>query len=264
MEASYEKGLFASIKNSINSRLDSDDTQDSILLKAMATCHDLMIDRAPVFGGNNTIGLRSDFFHGTSVDLMTTQGACGSYSQVMAMILKTYHYPIRIAQMKANGTWAAHNIVEAKTSHGWVVLDPTYNAHWTRPDGRLASFDDVHNDWNYYSRQVPANYDMHYRFEDVRYSNWTKVPFIMPGIKGLLNLILGKADADTISMRTWFLEIYAIYFYVFLFLYFPIFLYTIRRLIQTKVFPNPDIPITFGNLVKYMRPVTGQSTGFTR
>ena len=42
MESTYEKGLFASIKGSIDSKLDTNDTQDSIIVKAMATCHDLM------------------------------------------------------------------------------------------------------------------------------------------------------------------------------------------------------------------------------
>jgi len=264
MEATYENGLFASIKGSIDNSLDSDDTQDSILIKAMATCHDLMSNRAPIFEGTRLLGPRSDFFHGTSVDLMTTQGACGSYSQVMAMILKTYNYPVRIAQMKAGGVWAAHNIVEVKTHHGWVVLDPTFNAHWVRPDGQLASFDDIHKDWNYYSRQVPAGYDTQYSFDDVRYSNWTKIPVIMPAMKGVLDLILGKAKADSISMRTWFLQIWTVYFYVFLFLYIPVFLFTIRRLIRTKIFPNPDIPLTFRNLIKYIRPIARQSTEFTR
>lgn len=264
MQSTYEKGLFSTIKNSIDNRLDKDDTQDSIVVKAMATCHDLMNNRAPIFGGTQSLGPNANFFHATSVDLQTTQGACGSYSQVMATILKTYHYPVRIAQMKANGIWAAHNIVEVGTDHGWAVLDPTFNAYFVRPDGHLASFSDVHNDWNYYARQVPKDYDLQYRFEDVRYSNWTKIPVLFPAAKGLLNMIFGKAKADTISVRTWFLKVYDIYFYVILFLYIPIFLFTLRRLIQTKVFPDPNIPFTVRNLIKYMRPVSRQSTEFTR
>jgi len=264
MQSTYEQGLFATIKGSIDSKLDTDDTQDSIVVKAMNTCHELMSNRAPIFGGTQILGPNASFFHATSVDLQTTQGACGSYSQVMAMILKTYDYPVRIAQMKANGTWAAHNIVEVNTNNGWVVLDPTFNAHFVKPDGHLASFDDVHKDWAYYSRQVPQGYDMQYRFEDVRYSNWTKIPVLLPAAKGVLNMILGKAKADTISMRTWFLEVYSIYFYVMIFLYIPVFLFTLRRLIQTKIFPDPNIPFTIRNLVKYMRPMSRQSTEFTR
>ncbi|HVW62746.1 MAG TPA: hypothetical protein VHC48_21995, partial [Puia sp.] len=102
------------------------------------------------------------------------------------------------------------------------------------------------------------------RYEDVRYSNWTKIPVLFPAVKGLLNMIIGKAKADTISVRTWFLKVYDIYFYVIVFLYIPLFLFTLRRLIQTKVFPDPDIPFTIRNLVKYMRPVSRQSTEFTR
>jgi hypothetical protein len=264
MESTYEQGLFASIKGSIDSKLDTNDTQDSIIVKAMTTCHDLMSNRAPVFGGTKILGPTADFFHGTSVDLMTTQGACGSYSQVMAMILKTYDYNVRIAQMKANGTWAAHNIVEVQTNYGWAIIDPTFNAHWVRPDGHLASFTDVHNNWNYYSRQVPKDYDKQYSFEDVRYANWTKIPVLMPAIKGVLNFFMGKAKADTLSVRTWFLKIYSLYLYVIMFLYIPVFLFTIRRLIQTKVFPSPDIPFTFRNLIKYMRPIGRERTEFTR
>jgi len=264
MQSTYEQGLFATIKGSIDSKVDRDDTQDSIVVKAMATCHDLMSNRAPIFGGTQVLGPNASFFHATSVDLQTTQGACGSYSQVLAMIFKTYDYPVRIAQMKAGGVWAAHNIVEVETYHGWVVLDPTFNTHFIRPDGHLASFRDVHNNWNYYARQVPKNYDLQYRFEDVRYSNWTKIPLLLPAAKGLLNIIVGKTKADTISMRTWFLKVYNIYFYVSLFLYIPLFLFTLRRLIQTKIFPDPNIPFTVRNLVKYLRLITRQRTEFTR
>lgn len=264
MQSTYEQGLFATIKGSIDSKVDTDDTQDSIVVKAMNTCHELMSNRAPIFGGTQALGPNASFFHATSVDLQTTQGACGSYSQVLATIFKTYDYPVRIAQMKANGIWAAHNIVEVGTDHGWVVLDPTFNAHFVKPDGHLASFSDVHSDWNYYARQVPKGYDMQYRFEDVRYSNWTKIPILFPAAKGLLNMVIGKAKADTISMRTWFLKVYELYFYVSIFLYIPLFLFTLRRLVQTKIFPHPDIPFTVRNLIKYMRLITRQRTEFTR
>ncbi len=254
MEAAYENGLFLSIKTSIDSKIDANDTQDSILLKAMNTCNTLMVDRAATFQNGVRLGPQADFFHPASVDLMTAGGACGSYSEVLARILQTYDYPIRIAQMKSNGVFAAHNIVEVKTVHGWVVLDPTFNAAFTRPDSRLASFADVQHNWNYYSKQVPPGYDLSYRYEDVRYSNWTKIPVVLPAIKGILNILLGAERANTISIRSYFLKIYTIYFYIALFLCIPILLYTIRKIVKTKLFPNPNIPLTFSNLVKYLRP----------
>ena len=62
----------------------------------------------------------------------------------------------------------------------------------------------------YYKPQLPAGYDMNYRYEDVRYSNWTKIPVVMPSIKKILDLTIGKTEADTISLRTYFLRKYNI------------------------------------------------------
>jgi hypothetical protein len=253
MEAAYENGLFLSIKSSIDNKIDANDSQDSIVVKAMNSCSELMEDRATTFKHKGPMGPQYDFFHPASVDLMTAGGACGSYSEVLARILQTYDYPIRIAQMKAKGIFADHNVVEVNTDHGWVVLDPTFNLYFVRPDAHLASFQDVKNNWEYYAKQVPPNYDLAYHYEDVRYSNWQKVPIVFPAIKGVLNLIIGKEKADTISIRTYLLKIYTIYFYLALFLYIPVLLFTIKRIIKTQLFPSQDIPFTFSNLVKYVR-----------
>ncbi|HEY4288638.1 MAG TPA: hypothetical protein VGN00_16145 [Puia sp.] len=256
MESSYENALFATIKSNIDSKIDANDTPDSILVKSMNVCYQLMSSRASTFVDNNTIdlGLESTLFHSTTFDLMTTQGACGSYSQVLARIIGTYHYPVRIAQMKANGIYGAHNIVEAYNGSYWIVMDPTYNVCFTRPDSRLASFADVQHNWPYYAKQVPREYNLAYHYEDVRYANWTKVPILFPAIKGLLNLTMGTDRANTLCIRTLFLNTYSTYFYVILLLYIPIFLVTFRRLIKTKIFPNQDIPVTFRNIIKYIGP----------
>jgi hypothetical protein len=254
METAYEKSLFLSIKDDINLKIDADDNQDSLVIKTMQTCHFLMGNRASMFNGGTVKGVKADFFGPASVDLMTTRGACGSYAEVLARVLETYDLPIRIAQMKANGTWAAHNIVEVKTDHGWAVLDATFNAYFVRPDSHLASFADVQNDWAYYVKQLPPDYDLSYRFEDVRYTNWTKVPIVMPAIKKALNFFMGAQKADTISMRSYFLDIYAIYFYITLLIYLPLFFVTFGSFVKTKLFPDKDIPLTIRNVIKYLKP----------
>ena len=33
---------------------------------------------------------------------------------------------------------------------------------------------------------------MNYSYEDVRYSNWTKIPVVFPAIKKILDLTIGK------------------------------------------------------------------------
>jgi hypothetical protein len=254
MEAAYENGLFLSIKNDIDNHIDADDTPDSVVVKAMHTCNFLMGNRAYMFrDAKDMATLKADFFQATSVDLMTTKGACGSYSTVLARVLQTYQYPFRIAQMKANGIYAAHNLVEVETGNGWVVLDPTFDLYFVRPDSHLASFQDVENDWAYYSKQVPKGYDLAYHYEGVRYSNWTKVPILFPLIKKCLNFFLGVQKADTISIRSYLLKVYDISFYVTLFLYLPLFFFTFGSFVRTKIFPDRSIPLTYQNFIKYLR-----------
>lgn len=235
MERSYENQLYSAIKQSIDSRLDADDTQDSLLVKTMHTCYTMMNNRASVFGPENLGGFKMNYLHPTSVDLMTAKGACGSYSVVLARMLKAANFDVRVAQMKANGIYAAHNVVEVQSNTGWVVLDPTYDVYFTKPNGALAGFMDVSRDWTYYKKQLPATYDTAYRYEDVRYTNWTKIPMVSSGMKGVLNLFMGRAAADKVSIRTWFLNVYTVCYYVFLFLYIPVFLMTVRRFMRSTV-----------------------------
>ena len=252
MESFYEDGLFSSIKSTINAQIDSDDNTDSLVVKAMGTCYHLLSNKGSTFAKGD-LGPEADVIHSTSFDLMTTRGACGSYSQVLARILKTYHIPVRIAQMKAEGYFGAHNIVEAQVGTNWIVLDPTYNLCFRRPDAKLANFKDVHADWAYYSKQVPSDYNMLYRYEDVRYTNWTKIPIISPAARSLLSVFIGSERTDTFSMRTLFLNTYQLYVYVLIAFYIPIMLITVRGLLKTKVFPSPEIPVTIRNVIKYLK-----------
>jgi len=252
MESYYEDGLFASIKSTIDANLDANDNTDSLVVKAMNTCYHLMSNKGSTFYNGN-LGPEADVIHSTSFDLMTTRGACGSYSQVLARILKTYHIPVRIAQMKAGGYYGAHNIVEAQVGSNWVVLDPTYNLCFHRPDARLANFKDVSADWVYYSKQVPSDYNRIYRYEDVRYTNWTKIPLISPAARSMLSLFIGRERTDTFSVRTLFMNTYQVYVYVLVALYIPLLLITVLGLLRTKVFPSPEIPVTIRNVVKYIK-----------
>lgn len=233
MDASYENGLFVSIKADIDSQIDSNDTPDSIAVKSMNVCYHLMSNKGSIFA-NSDLGPQADFFHSVTVDLETTRGACGSYSEVLARVLQTYHLPVRIAQMKAGGIYAAHNVVETMIGQRWVVLDPTYNLYFVRPDGTLASFADVRKDWGYYSRQVPHGYNPVYRYEDVRYFNWTKVPVLLPALRSLFNAIIGPERTNTICIRVMFLNTFTVCLYVLLALYIPLLVITIRKVVRRK------------------------------
>ncbi|MEO6963298.1 MAG: hypothetical protein ABIY90_15110 [Puia sp.] len=253
MEANYEKEVFQAIRENVNSNITLNDPQDSVVVKVMHACHDLLNNRQPIFVDKAFTGFKAGILRPTSFDLMTANGACGSFAVVLARIFQGYQFPVRIAQMKAMGVFAAHNIVEVETRHGWVVLDPLFDVYFSKPDHKLASFADVKNNWGYYRSQLPAGYDTNYRYEDVRYSNWTKIPVVLPAIKKILDLTMGKAKADTLSMRTYFLRIYDICFTVALIIFLAVFTLTMRALIEAKIFPQKNIPFTFSNILKYLR-----------
>ena len=253
MEANYEEELFSAIRLNIANKVNLRDNQDSIVVKVMQGCNSLLGNRANFFRGQNLDGFKVDYLHPTSIDLMTANGACGSYAMVLARIFQNYDFSVRIAQMKANGIFAAHNVVEVKTNSGWAVLDPLFDVYFKKPGRGLASFADVKNNWNYYRKQLPVGYDSTYKYEDVRYSNWGKIPFLMPTLKKLLDFIIGKQKADSISLRTYFLRMYDFYFYMILVLYIPIFIFTVRRLIKTRLFPQQNIPLTVANIVRFLK-----------
>jgi hypothetical protein len=254
MEANYENDLFSAIRSNISGKITASDSQDSVLAKIMHSCNQLLVNRESVFEGKQFDGFSSDnILAPASFDLMTARGACGSYSLILARVLKGYHYSVRIAQMKSGGVFAAHNIVEAKTDHGWAVLDPFFDVYFINPSNKLASFEDVKNNWSYYKTQLPPGYDMKFRYEDVRYSNWTKIPVLLPSVKKILDLTIGKKEADTISLRTYFLKKYNIVFNILLVIFFMVFSFTLVQLIKSKVFPEENIPVTFSNIFKYLR-----------
>src|SRR5215467_126361 len=84
MEADYEQELFKAIQVNVDSKVDLNGNPDSIVVKVMHACHDLLSNRLAVFSNQNIDGFKVDFVHPTSIDLMTARGACGSYSMVLA------------------------------------------------------------------------------------------------------------------------------------------------------------------------------------
>ena len=241
IEANYENNLFKVIQKGIDKKIDINDTKDSILVKIMQTCSDMLHSRSVVFNNNSQDleGFKTDFIHPATIDLMTANGACGSYSLVLARILQNYHYPVRIAQMKAHERYGAHNVIEVNINTQWIVLDPLFDTYFVKPGGvGLASFLDVKNNWAYYSKQLPEGYDKSYHYEDVRYTNWKRIPVILPAIKKILSILLGKERVDNMSLRVHFLRMYDLYFYITLFIYIPILILTIRKIIKKKIFQD--------------------------
>lgn len=238
-EKQYEENLFASMASYLHDSAPATsssltDTEDSLLIKSVFLVHQLGERRIEVFGQHPVKGLKTKYIQPVSVDLMTGQGACGSYAYVLGRLLQEMNMEVRLPQMTVANQNAGHILVEAKTSYGWVVLDASYNTVFRKQNGQLASFADVQSDWTYYQQQVPANYNMAYRYEGVRYTNWDKVPLVMPLIKNIMYWTMGKEKTDGYSLRTLGLKKYNVLFNITLGAYLLVMLFSINVYIKAR------------------------------
>ncbi|HEY8897972.1 MAG TPA: hypothetical protein VIM79_24270 [Niastella sp.] len=218
IESHYESDLFANIVSTIRSTPAPGQSEDAFLLEAMHATHQLLSDRQPFFNRPFT-DFKTNVSYPVTFDLMTANGACGSYARVLARILQEAHIKVRIPEMVVNGKPGGHIIIEALTKHGWVVLDAVYDLHFITPAGTMAGFSEIQNNWAYYKSQVPANYNMDYRYEDVHYTNWNKIPVLLPMVKKISQWVLGEERTSTLSLRTYFLQPYKVAFCGFLGVY---------------------------------------------
>jgi len=228
-ESHYEVALFKNIIYNIRSEPVNTRNEDSFLLCSMHVCHQLLNIRKPLFNNYRFSGFKTDLIYPVTYDLMTANGACGSFSRVLGRILQTGGVNIRFAEMKVNGRFGGHILLEANTSHGWVVLDPLYDLCFTTPQKTLASFADVQQNWAYYKMQVPPNYNYAYNYSGVRYTNWNKIPVLLPALKKTLQFVWGKEKTEHVSLRPYFLQPYHIIFCCAAFVYLLLLLYTIRK-----------------------------------
>lgn len=233
MEDSYERKLFEAMADYVKEKSKSkNNSREEVILQSLHLTHYLGQSRSFIFNNREVSSIESSIIHPVTVDLMTAKGACGSYSYILGRLLQQLDIPIRIAQMKVNGKYGGHILVEAETSHGWVVLDGSYDLYFKKNNGTLASFSDVKANWEYFRNQVPANYDFNYRYEGVRYTNWEKIPVLMPLMRKAFTLFVGKDRIDSFSLRIFFLRKFHVLFLATLFIYLMIVLAVIRRYIR--------------------------------
>ena len=218
MQDIYEFGIVRALANNVKKEYAGYKSQDSLLLGSLRLTHFLEERRNRVFEEQEIDGM-SDFIRPLTYDLMTAKGACGSYSMVLGSILHEQGFNVRFAQMKVGEIWGGHILIEAETDKGWAVLDPSFSLYFRKPDGNLASFRDVQQNWNFYKQQLPPDYIQEYAYSDVRYTNWDKIPLLLPAVKGIFNLTIGKEATNNLSLRVYFIRKYRIMYYIALSLY---------------------------------------------
>jgi len=231
-EDSYEKKLFEALASYVEETPGTKNNEEALLLNSLHLTYNLGKNRADIFANKEINTLKASLIHPVTYDLMTTNGACGSYAYILSRLLNELKIPNRIAQMKVDGLYGGHILVEAKTSKGWVVLDGSYDLYFKKADGSMASFNDVQNNWAYYHTQVPANYNFRYSYNGVRYTNWERIPVVMPVIKGVLTLAVGKEIANGFSIRTFVLRKFHLLFDATVGIYALIILLVLRRYLQ--------------------------------
>ncbi len=240
-EDTYEQNLFNALAVKTRSLSHGDSTE--ILLNSLNLVHSLVQPRQGLF--NEINGFKAGLFQPVTVDLMSGKGDCGSYSLVFARLLQTLGYDVRIAQMKVGDIYGGHIFAEVKQNGKWVVADPLYNLTFRNSNQELASFGEIQSNWDYYKQQVPGNYVMDYSYEDVRYTNWNKIPVLMPIVKKTLNMVLGTEEADGVSFRMLMIRKNKSFFYITLCLLTISVVYTVllirRRNLKTAVATQKEV-----------------------
>ena len=208
LESNHESALFQNIV-----RVSSAETagkHDTLLIKhLMGSINKMMHDRNDVFKGIENLSFKARVFQSVDADLMYGAGACGGFSKVFARALKAAGYNTRIGQMKVNGAYGGHILLETyvPSLQKWVVMDPLFLLVFTNPNGQWASFNEVHNNWGYYKKQIYYNYNYNYNYAGIRYTNWSKIPVLGNLVYKCLVLVKEEA-ANTISLRPYLLDHY--------------------------------------------------------
>src|SRR5688572_12177766 len=94
---SYEKRIFSSLANNIALKT-RDLPEDSLLAEMLHATKFLLGTRSTVFrsGPVSLASSTEDYAASLTGDLMTAQGACGSYSKVMVKLAQEFNFDCRI------------------------------------------------------------------------------------------------------------------------------------------------------------------------
>ncbi len=210
IESTYEAEIFSAISHYIIRDSVGKNNADTFFVRAMNITHLFEHNRIGVFGDHPIAGVKANLFHPVTMDLITGNGSCGSASAILARVLKSYNFKVRFVQMLVDGKYGGHIVIEVNKFGKWIVMDPLFNLCFKDSTNNFASFEQVSKNFEYYKKQLPANYPTSYKYEAANYTNWNKIKFLGPITKSILDFCIGKEKADKISLRAYLLRNYNI------------------------------------------------------
>ena len=217
IDANYTEDLFQQLGEHIlqEAKLHNENVEQTVK-RAMNVTYKLQLENKKQLFAYSPQSFKGKYMRSSDLDLLDVSGACGSASLVLVRTYMAMGFPTRIGQMYANGQFGGHMLVEVWSDGRWMVMDPLFNQFFTRPDGSLASFEEVQNNFSYYSKQLHPGYPKEYQYQDVRYTNWDNIPVVSPFLKKGLDLIYGEKKADQLCIRKYLIKFYLLWHYVFL------------------------------------------------
>jgi hypothetical protein len=169
--------------------------QEERAVQAMHAVHEILWPRLKSLQAS---GVGNDFwFRSTYSHLMAPTGQCGSFAQVLARTLQRDGFEVKVGQMRVGEVWGGHIVVLAKAGDRWIALDPYFDVAFRGRDGRVLAPDEIRSSWDEVRSQCPANYELTYRYEAMRYTNWRGIP------SDIVGALFGQ-----ISLRTYLLNLY--------------------------------------------------------
>ncbi len=225
MEYIYSKSIYQKI---VERATKSEMTQEEKVLAILNTVHNLLEPRTEFFGGKGNINFGPFKIFNASRAVLTFGGACGDYIHVLGRALKAADINVRIVQMKVGDVYGGHIVLEALINNRWAILDPSYNLYFRNPDGSLATFSEIKENWQYFQKQVPPNYNPEYAYEGMRRTNWKKILIILPLIRKTIDWTLGPEIRREISLRAYALNVWLVYIIFLSLLYGGFILWTIK------------------------------------
>ena len=215
IEWQHENNLYRNIGHT--TRIHAENSSDtSIVKEAMVSINDIMQSRHELFRGQEIHSWKQTVFQSVDIDLMYGSGACGGYSKVLARTLQLQGLNVRIGQLKTLGFgYGGHIIIEyySKTLQKWVFVDPLFKLIVRQKNGDWASVKEVAKHYDHYKNQMPDEFNEHYKFDDVRYTNWDKWGGIVKPYYFFSKFLNGKNYADTICLRMYRLSTFPLLFW---------------------------------------------------